>query len=222
MPKKLTTEEFIKRAKEIHGDKYDYSLVKLDGIYNKIKIICTKHGIFVQIPKSHLKGYKCYKCGQLKTNKNHTSNNEKFIKKAKEIHGNKYDYSLVEYKTAKTKIKIICQIHGIFEQLPSNHIHKTNTAGCLICGGRKKLTTDEFIIKAKEMHGDKYDYSFVEYIKSNSRVKIICKKHGTFTQTPQKHLMDRGCPICGCLNSSNKQRFTTEEFVIKAKKNTWR
>ena len=194
---RLTTEEFIKRSKKIHNDKFDYSLVETNGIYNKVKIICPIHGIFEQILKSHLKGYDCYDCGRLKANKTHTLNNEKFIKKAKEIHGDKYDYSLVEYKSAKTKVKIICSIHGVFEQTPTIHTHKTNKSGCLICGGTKKLTTDEFIENAKEIHGDKYDYSLVEYKKNNIRVKIICKNHGIFTQTPQKHiLMNRGCPTC--------------------------
>ena len=194
---KLSTEEFIKRSKKIHNDKFDYSLVETDGIYNKVKIICPIHGIFEQILKSHLKGYDCYDCGRLKANKTHTLNNEKFIKKSKEIHGDKYDYSLVEYKSAKTKVKIICSIHGIFEQTPTNHTHKTNPAGCSVCFGTKKLTTDEFIENAKEIHGNKYDYSLVEYKKNNIRVKIICKNHGIFNQTPQKHLlMKRGCPIC--------------------------
>jgi very-short-patch-repair endonuclease len=198
MPKKLTTEEFIKRSKKIHGDKYDYSLVETNDIYNKVKIICPTHGVFEQATKSHLKGYECKICGQLKSNKNRTSNTEEFIKKAKEIHGDEYDYSLVDYKTAKTNVKIICLKHGVFEQTPTNHIHKTNKTGCSMCYGTKKRTTEEFIIKAKEIHGDKYDYSLIEYIKSDIRVKIICKEHGIFTQTPQKHLHKRGCPICNC------------------------
>jgi len=195
---RLTTEEFIKRSKKIHNDKFDYSLVETDGIYNKVKIICPIHGIFEQVLKSHLKGYDCYDCGRLKANKTHTLNNEKFIKKAKEIHGDRYDYSLVEYISAKIKVKIICPIHGIFEQTPTIHTHKTNKSGCLICGGTKKITTDEFIEKAKEIHGDKYDYSLVEYEKNNKKVKIICKKHGIiFHKSPTNHIFwSSGCPIC--------------------------
>jgi len=194
---KLTTEKFIKKSKIIHGDKYDYSLVETDGIFNKVKIICPIHGFFEQSPNAHLRGYNCQKCGHLKTSRKKTSNTEKFIKKAKEIHGDKYDYSLVEYKSAKTKVKIVCSIHGVFEQMPTIHTHKTNRSGCLICAGTKKRTTEEFIVKAKETHGDRYDYSLVKYIRNNTRVKIICKKHGIFTQTPYKHTsMCRGCPTC--------------------------
>ena len=184
---RLTIEKFIKKSKIIHNDKYDYSLVEINGVYNKVKIICPIHGVFEQSPNAHFRGYECVDCGRLKANKKHTLNNEKFIKKAKEIHGDKYDYSLVEYKSAKTKVKIICSIHGIFEQTPTIHTHKTNKSGCLICSGTKKLTTEEFIVKAKEIHGNKYDYSLVEYEKNNKRVKIICKKHGIFNQTPIKH-----------------------------------
>jgi hypothetical protein len=193
---RLTIEKFIKKAEEIHGDKFDYSLVKINGVYNKVKIICPIHGIFEQSPNAHFRGYDCVYCGRLKANKTHTLNNEKFIKKAKEIHGDKYDYSLVKYISAKIKVKIICSIHGIFEQTPTIHTHKTNKSGCSFCSGTKKLTTEEFIEKAINLHGDRYYYSLVEYKKNNKRVKIICKTHGTFTQTPQKHLMNRGCPIC--------------------------
>lgn len=109
---KLTTFEFIKKAKKIYGDKYDYSLVEYNGIYNKIKIICPIHGIFEQIPKSHLK-YECQKCGHIKTRNSKFLTTEKFIIKAKKIHGDKYDYSLANYISAKTPVKIICPIHGI-------------------------------------------------------------------------------------------------------------
>ena len=195
---RLTTEKFIKKSKIIHGDKYNYSLVEINGVYNKVKIICPIHGIFEQSPNSHFRGYECEKCGRLKANKTHTLNNEKFIKKAKEIHGDKYDYSLVEYKTSKINVKIICPIHGIFEQLPSNHINKSNPAGCSFCFGTKKLTTEEFIENAVNLHGDRYDYSLVKYEKNNKKVKIICKKHGiTFDKSPTNHIFwSSGCPIC--------------------------
>jgi hypothetical protein len=172
MPRKLTTEEFIKRSKKKHGNKYDYSLVEFKGIYKKVKIICPIHGIFEQIPKSHMK-YECYECGHLKISTKKYSTTEEFIQKANEIHKHKYDYSLVNYKDAKTKVKIICPIHGIFEQIPCNHIHKTNKSGCMICGGRKMLNTKEFILKTNDIHKNKYDYSLVNYKNSHSKIKIF-------------------------------------------------
>ena len=109
-----------------------------------------------------------------------------FIKKVKQIHGNKYDYSLVEYTNSKTKVKIICNEHGIFEQLLNSHYHH----GCKKCGDKnrtKKIKLTDFIKKAKEMHGNKYDYSLVEYINNKTKVKIICLDHGIFEQIPQHH-----------------------------------
>jgi very-short-patch-repair endonuclease len=188
MPKRKTTAEFIKEAKAIHGNKYDYSQVEYKNSQTKVKIICPEHGEFEQSPNSHLQGAGCPKCGgseKLTTNE--------FIIQAKEKHGNKYNYSQVEYINNKTKIKIICLEHGEFEQQPSNHLQE---AGCPKCVGKNK-TTEEFIKEAKEVHRNKYDYSQVEYIDAKIKVKIICQEHGLFKQTPHAHLSGRGCAKCG-------------------------
>ena len=186
--KTLTTEEFIKKAKEIHDDKYDYSLVDYKNAKTKIKIICPKHGVFEQQPRAHLNKQGCPKCSL----ENKTLTTEEFIQKAKEIHGNKYDYSLVEYADSKTKVKIVCSKHGVFEQIPNDHL---NGCGCPKCSGKNK-TTEEFIQKAKEIHGNKYDYSLVDYKNATSKIKIVCSKHGIFEQTPYNHLSLHGCPYC--------------------------
>lgn len=126
----------------------------------------------------------------------------KFIEKAKIVHENKYDYSLAEYKDSITKIKIICPEHGIFEQNPNGHL---SGCGCYICGGTKKLTTKEFIKKATEVHGNKYDYSLVDYKNNETKVKIICRKHGIFEQTPAAHYRVKcGCPLCKISKGENK------------------
>lgn len=159
MPRTITTEEFVKKAKAVHGDKYDYSLVDYKNNQAKVKIICPLHGIFEQYPENHIrKKSGCPECSR--KIKREASNKEEFIKKAKEIHGDRYDYSLVEYKNSRIKVKIICPIHGIFEQAPGNHLLG---AGCPDCSGRKRSTTEEFIQRAKAVHGDKYDYSLADY-----------------------------------------------------------
>ena len=168
MPKKLTTEEFIKKSKTIHCNKYDYSLVKYEGIYKKVKIICHIHGIFDQIAKSHLKGYECKKCGHLKTNMKHTLNNEQFIEKARIIHGDRYDYSLVKYMSAKIKVKIICPIHGVFEQTPTNHTHKTNPAGCSVC----KSSKGERVI-SQLLQSYNINYISQKYFEDLKRVRVL-------------------------------------------------
>ena len=95
-----------------------------------------------------------------------------FINKAKEIHGDKYDYSLVDYVNVKTKVKIICPIHGEFEKAPSNHLHKTQQQGCILCS---KTNLNSFIQKANKIHNNKYDYNLVDYKNTTKKIKIICK-----------------------------------------------
>jgi len=183
-----TTEEFISEAKLVHVDKYDYSKVNYINSYNKVKIICPIHGNFEQLPFNHLHNNGCVKC----SGKNKPTN-EEFIGKAKLIHGDKYDYSKVIYINNRSKIKIICEKHGVFEQTPDNHVHKNK--GCPKCVGRNK-TTEEFIINAKAIHNNYFDYSLVDYKTSHSKIKIICLKHGVFKQDPSAHLQGQGCPIC--------------------------
>ena len=190
MSKKLTTDEFINKSKQIHGDKYDYSLVNYINNRTKVKIICPIHGIFEQIPQHHLNNSKCSKCSN-----NFKLTTSQFINKSKQIHGDKYDYSLVNYINNSSKIKIICPVHGIFEQLPTSHINQKQ--GCAKCNGGVKLTTIEFINNAKKVHSNKYDYSLCEYINAKLKIKIICKKHGIFEQLPDNHINKKyGCPMC--------------------------
>ena len=202
---KSSTEKFIKKAKEIHGDKYDYSLVDYKNNKTNIKII-RDGKIYEQSPKSHLKGI----------NIKYLSNDE-FIKKAREIHGDKYNYSLVTFDNTANHIKIICPIHGIFKQTINNHVNKKN--GCKKCvDENKKLTTDEFIKRAKEIHGNKYDYSLSNYTKSHNKIEIICPKHGIFKQEPNSHVRQKqGCPICNENKGEKEIRLFLNDKNIKHK-----
>ena len=190
--KRLSKEEFIKKAREVHGDKYDYSKVEYVGALTKVCIICPEHGEFWQVPSSHLNGNGCPKCGHK------TPLIEDFVKKSKRKHGNKYDYSKAVYVDWKTKVCIICPEHGEFWQKLNDH---TNGQGCPTCaheanGERKRLSKEEFIKKAREVHGDKYDYSKVEYVGTFKKVCIICHDHDDFWQIPSSHLQGVGCPKC--------------------------
>ena len=187
--KRLTTIEFVEKAKLVHGDKYDYSLVEYKDNKNKVKIICPFHGEFEQLPSNHLLNYGCKKCGD----SSKKLNIYEFIEKAKVVHGNKYDYSLVDYKIHDYKVKIICLIHGNFLQTASMHLSGN---GCPKCSGNYIPSTEEWIEKAKAVHGDKYDYSLVDYIGAHKKVKIICKEHGVFEQTAGNHLRGAGCLKC--------------------------
>ena len=133
------------------------------------------------------------------------------IAKAKLVHGDKYDYSKVDYVKDYIKVCIICPEHGEFWQRPHAHLQGQ---GCPKCKSKKQTcTTDEFIAKAKKIHGDKYDYSKVKYIDTKSKVCVVCPEHGEFWQTPHNHLSGQGCPKCGV----EKQTSTKEEFIKKAK-----
>ena len=195
MSKRKTTAEFIEEAKAIHKNKYNYSQVEYINKKTKVKIICPEHGTFEQVPSGHLQGQGCPKCSG---NKKLTT--AEFIQEAKVIHGNKYNYSQVEYINSNTKVKIICSEHGVFEQTPKNHLQGK---GCIKCAGQNK-TTAEFIKEAKEKHGNRYDYSQVKYINSATKVKIICEEHGVFEQIPSNHLQGQGCPKCNFSKGEQK------------------
>jgi len=212
---RLNTEEFIRRARRLHGDTYGYSKVNYINNYTPVTIICEKHGSFEQKPNVHFRGSGCPSCSVEKQ----TMSTKDFIKKAQEVHGDEYDYSQVSYKNAKTSVTIICKKHGAFKQLADNHIRGM---GCLECGrektaDKKTLTTEEFIEKAKRVHGNQYDYSQSKYEKGRTPLTIICKEHGPFEQTGTGHLAGRGCPECAQKTRADKKRSTTEEFIRKAK-----
>jgi hypothetical protein len=209
----LKLESFIEKAKQKHGDKYDYSKSVMNGMMRHIIIGCKLHGDFNQSPTNHLNTSGCNKCAiasrphvrsqAARTDINKSKITEEFIVKSKEIHGDMYDYSKV-IMNGKEKITIICKIHGEFSQSPTNHLNKH---GCRECGKIKanqclikRLTCEEFIARSKAKHGDRYDYSNTNYITSSEKVKIRCKLHGEFEADPPKHYsLGYGCPICtGC------------------------
>lgn len=217
--KKLTKEEFIERAKKVHGDKYDYSKVEYKNGRSCITIICPIHGEFTQKASSHLEGHGCKKCGIAETVKKgsvtKTKSKEWFLEQAIKKHGTKYDYSKVEYKNLDTKICIICPEHGEFWQTPVKHL----SGGCKKCGynilsEKKRGTKKQFIEAAKSVWGDKYDYSDVEYVNQHVLVKIRCKEHDfVFYQSPCNHLSHlEGCELC-----RNWVKWTTDKFIAKAK-----
>lgn len=205
-----TTEDFIKKAKEIHGDKYDYSKTIYVDAKTKVIITCKIHGDFLQNPHNHISN----KSGCPKCCKNHNRyDTNSFIYAAKLVHGDKYDYSDVVYTNGTTKVKIRCPVHGIFEQAPAKHL---SGRGCPICGkiskaNKQSKTKDWFIQNASLVHSNKYDYSLSDYKNMYDKVKIICPKHGIFEQTPHHHLNGHGCPYC----SSSLMEIEIAEFLLE-------
>lgn len=134
------------------------------------------------------------------------SNTEEFIIKSRVVHGMKYDYSKVVYINCSTKIIIICPNHGEFKQTPNYHL---SGEGCRKCQyDNLRLNTNDFITKAKLIHGDKYNYEKVDYNTVIQKVIIVCPDHGEFKQIPHSHFRGRGCPLC-----SNKVSKPQLEFL---------
>ena len=141
---------------------------------------------------------------------------EQFIEEARKVHGNKYNYSKVQYVNNCTKVCIICPEHGEFWQQPNSHL---NGNGCPECAGLKRWTTEKFIEEARKIHGNKYIYSNVDYINKRTNVIITCPIHGDFIQNPHNHISQRqGCPECGKIIARQRtmdcknHRKTKEEF----------
>ena len=149
---RLTTEEFISRARRVHGSRYDYALVEYSATRIPVKITCREHGEFEQKPTKHLTGHGCKTCGRLAAANARRSNTEQFIAKAKRIHGDKYDYSLVSYKRNNLPVKIVCLAHGEFEQMPRGHLAGS---GCRECAEDRQtgrvMRLDEATALLREM-----------------------------------------------------------------------
>lgn len=139
--KKLTKEEFVNRAMNVHGNEYDYSLVDYINSRINVDIVCKKHGDFSQKPNDHLSGNGCRKCQYEMISKKNKFSDEHFIVKAKKIHGNRFDYSLTKYDGYENKIIIICNKHGKFEQTPHNHLSGYGCRKCRASHNEEKIAT---------------------------------------------------------------------------------
>ena len=183
-------------------------------------IICPIHGKFGLTAGNHKNGSICPKCRLYERG-------QKLIKEFKKIHNNKYDYSKTKYEHIHKKIIIICPIHGEFKQEPNEHRRKR---GCPTCAGFKKaLTQDEVIKEFIKIHGDKYDYSEVEYKGTNKKITIICPIHGEFYQIPKHHKKGMGCRECAnCLHSILMKKchcklrgWAKDEWINRGKKSKY-
>jgi len=220
MNKKISKKQIVERCDLKFNSKYDYTLVPEDSTKGDIvKIICPEHGIIEQRFKVHmLKG--CIYCISGKSTNKHI---KKHIKELIEIHGNKFEY-YYEEKTKWSqmdKLKVLCKKHNFeFEKtIKSLKTYKSNCEHCIneIYALRKfkGKGTIKFIEDAVYVHGDRYDYSLVEYKNGEEKVKIICKKHGEFLQIAKNHTnIGQGCPECN--HESNRISF--EYFIEKATK----
>lgn len=217
----MSLETFIAKSVAKHGPIYDYSKVVYVNSTTKVEIVCKKHGSFWQAPGMHVFRSGCPKCSyEYRANKLRMDIHE-FLEKSRNMHGNKYDYSLVSnYKDSKSVVSIICRLHGPFQQVATAHVQGR---GCQKCGedaGKDvcRMSLKDFILKAKNVHGNTYDYSEVDYIKSTLPVKIKCLACDSyFLQRPDAHTNQKqGCPDCGKAKSIITRTDTLDAFIKKA------
>jgi G:T-mismatch repair DNA endonuclease (very short patch repair protein) len=201
MPTKLTQSAFIDRSRDAHGDRYDYSVAEYINNMKPVNIACRTHGVFSQRPAHHMDGRGCPKCKAELTSARFKDDTASFVAKAREIHGDAYDYSRVEYIKSSLKVEITCPIHGAFFQPPNNHISRKT--GCPKCAG-KNMSTNEFIEKARSVHGDTFGYQHTEYRGIKTAVTVTCTKHGDILQTAENHLLGNGCHLCWRESNSSK------------------
>ena len=186
-----TTKDFISDAIKLWGDKYDYSRVEYSGCFDPVKII-FKGKIYNQKPSQHLQGMKC--------ERDIIRNQDDFLKKAKDKHGNKYDYSITKYNGINSKIEFIYN-GEVYKQKAGSHLYSG-----LVEKRKKKKTTKEFISESEIIHDFKYDYSKSLYINYQTKVIIICPIHGEWKQSAGSHLQGYGCPIC--VKSSGEKKIS--------------
>lgn len=207
-PKEVTdVASFIAKANKIHSNVYSYEHSVYTRSKSKITITCNLHGDFRIPAYRHLLGQGCTICAQSTKNERRSRTKEEFISLSRAVHGDTFEYNFPDGKyMTYDNVEITCRTHGTFVQKLSTHIH--NKAGCPSCAREscsKKgtMSTDEFIKRSKEINGDKYDYTKTVYIRSNRKLIITCPKHGDFEQTPDIHFgYNCGCPKCG--NSVSK------------------
>ena len=208
MPKKMTTNDWIMRARNVHGDFYNYDKVVYVRSTDKVIIQCPIHGDLHIEANSHLQGNgKCRRCAyESKLSDDMISDRwAVYLGKFKNTHGDKYDYSNSVYTKAHDPIDIVCPIHGVFTQKPVKH---ANGQGCPRCNGGRLFTTAEFINNAVSVHGNQYNYTSVNYVNAHTPVDIICPDHGIFNQLPLSHINHQsGCPTC-----NGGISYTHEEF----------
>lgn len=201
MGSRKTHQQFIEQANKVHNCKYTYPETYA-GDAVKISIECPIHGIFRQIPSSHLQGCGCPKCADDFRAKLFIGNYDNFVKRANVIHDYRYEY-VGEYKGARTKIEIKCLEHGVFRQTPDKHLQGN---GCPHCAGRIRKTKEQFVAEAIAVHNGKYTYPG-EYINARTDIAIECVKHGIFFQVPDAHLNGVGCPTCSSNSSKPEMKW---------------
>lgn len=213
-----TTDEFKSWFVEKFGDSFDLS--EVDYLNNKtpIIVICPSGHRFERPPSYFTNSdYGCPICGYRSMGDSLMLTKEEFVNQAIQVHGALYSYKESDYKGMTVPVTIICKIHGRFSQRPQAHL---GGSGCVECGRERirlaqKDSKEDFILKARQVHGWKYDYSKVEYVNSVTPVCITCPTHGDFWQMPISHTQGSGCPLCNESRGEREIRKWLDEYGIE-------
>lgn len=219
-------EKFIKKCKEIYGDRFTYEKTKYSLSSQTVIVTCKKHGDIEVFSKYFLSGKGCPKCNKEIASKTITKSWKECLSQFREVHGDKYTYDETTYKKTSKKIRITCPIHGDFWQTPNKH---QSGQGCPKCGHDSlkgsRYTREEYIDKVRKVHGDKYDYSLLDFNVLNDKCIIIChekdrdgNEHGQFMQSCSSHLNGNGCPKCAQIARNKHLAKTSENFIEDARK----
>lgn len=222
MSNRKTKEEFIRDAERVHPNEgYTYEKVNYVNNKTKVTITCSKHGDFDMKPNSFLCGQGCPKCGIERNTERQKLSLEEVIRRVREVHGDKYDASQCNYVNALTPALFICKKHGPFYMTPAHIMDGHCCQKCAIEAIRQKtsLGYDEFVRRARKVHGDKYEYNDHNYINNKTPITITCPRHGDFVQKPNWHLNGRGCPSCGCNLSKAENEIYNLVCKLMGKKN---
>ena len=210
---RTTKENFISKSNEAHNFKFDYSLVHdFKRLDEHLAIICPKHGEFKQSGNSHMRGSDCEKCSYEKRGVDYSISKEDMLKRFQEF-DNRLIYDLTNYKNSNSMIRYICETHGEISQKANKHLQGKQCSKCAKRGSWNTGNTEQFIIKAIEVHNDKYNYDKVTYINNRTKVEIICKHHGSFFQRPNTHIEGNGgCQTCAKIMSSYRKDLSKGEI----------
>lgn len=209
----IDTASFIAKSKLIHGEKYKYPNTIYKKSILKVEIECDKHGVFLITPNAHLNGQGCRQCGIEKKSKLFSLGKDEWLKRCFEHHGDKYSYMNAIYINSSKDVYVTCREHGDFLVKPSTHVSGGDCPKCT------KYEFIDFLKDAIDIHGSKYKYIECEIESKYQKIKIICREHGEFMQSPRLHIDNKcGCPRCGNSVLKTKDEFIFNSTIVHGKK----
>ncbi len=190
---KLDQQEFLRRVRAVHGERYGLSLAMYATQYDHVIVECAEYGPFQVLPFNLWRGAGCPACALRQNGMNHRMTQADYLCRVDQVHGSTYNHSLIHYERMHDRIRVVCRIHGQFSPTAANYLAGR---GCPGCGASRAAAIrapklvhgiDDVLARFRKIHGDQFNYTKVAYLHSNRRVEIVCRQHGAFLQTPRSH-----------------------------------